>query len=72
MASNFIINILLAGSLNKLWSILNSLQTVELVGLFQIKMPGNVSAFNDFFEVITDIKIYDAEPALSDNFYLPE
>ena len=72
MGSNFIINILLAGSLTQIWSILNSLQIVELVGLFHIKMPGNISAFTDFFEVITDIKIYDSEPTVNENFYLPE
>ena len=45
MGSNFMVNLLLAGSMDQVWSFLNHLQIVELIGLFNIKQPGNMSAF---------------------------
>ena len=58
--------------MEKIWSILNSLQIVELIGLFNIKQPGNMSSFSNFFAVITDIQITDSESLLNEYVYIPE
>ena len=72
MGSNFFISILISGSMEQIWSFLNSLQIVELVGLFNIKQPGNMSAFSKFFSHITQVKLIDTESILSENMYIPE
>ena len=58
--------------MDQLWSILNGLQVVELVLLFKIKQPGNVSTFIDFFSIMTDMEVVDAEKILNNVAYLPE
>mmetsp|Transcript_13012 Transcript_13012/g.16640 ORF Transcript_13012/g.16640 Transcript_13012/m.16640 type:complete len:111 (-) Transcript_13012:83-415(-) len=72
MGSSFLLNLLLAGSMTLLWSLLNTLQIVEYIGLFNIKLPGNVGSFNDFFERITEVQIVDPQEILSTLFYFPE
>mmetsp|Transcript_30537 Transcript_30537/g.37619 ORF Transcript_30537/g.37619 Transcript_30537/m.37619 type:complete len:115 (-) Transcript_30537:458-802(-) len=64
MSSNFVLNVFFAGKMDQIWQLLNSLQVVELVGLFKIKSPGNMNEFNSFFTVITSVKIVDAQKIL--------
>lgn len=72
LTSSFFLNVLISGSMDQIWSILNSLQIVELVGLFNIKQPGNMSAFSTFFGHITSVKLIDTAALLSENVYVPE
>lgn len=46
VGSNFIVNILMAGSLSQVWGMINGLQVVAHMPLFKIKSPGNVNSFN--------------------------
>ena len=46
VGSNFIVNILMAGSLSQVWGMINGLQVVSHMPLFKIKSPGNVNSFN--------------------------
>ena len=72
MSGSFVLNIVLASKMDKVWSILNSLQIVELIRLFDIMTPGNINAFTQFFEMITSVKLFDSEELLSDWTYIPE
>ena len=46
VGSNFIVNIMMAGSLSQVWGMINGLQVVSHMPLFKIKSPGNVNSFN--------------------------
>ena len=72
LGGNFILSVLIAGPLDQIWSLMNSLQVVMFVRLFNIKSPGNVNGFTDYFDEITSVKILDAEALLEDGFYVPE
>ena len=74
MSSNFVVNLLLSGSLSQLWSMLNSQQFSLHFPLFnKLKFPGNALSFN---EVILQIAKFDmiSTGELIDRliFYLPE
>ena len=53
VGSNLVVNILMQGSMSKLWQMINGLQVVNNMPLFKIKSPGNVNAFNEFFASIS-------------------
>ena len=59
LGSNFIINILMAGSLSQVWNMIEGLQVVAHMPLFKIKSPGNVNAFNAFFAEIANFNVID-------------
>ena len=61
MSSNFILNILVAGPMDQIWSLMNNLQVVMFVRLFNVKSPGNVNSFTDFFDEITSVKLFDTQ-----------
>ena len=48
MGGNFILNLILAASLNQLWSMLNGLQLSTHMGLFNLKFPSNANFLLDF------------------------
>ena len=45
---------------------------VELLELFNLKSPGNMSEFNTFFSTVTSIKIIDSQKQVKRMMYLPE
>ena len=51
---------------------INGLQVVSHMSLFQIKSPGNVSAFNMFFSEIASIDLIVTEEFTAKLFYFPE
>ena len=59
LGSNFIINLMVRGSLNQVWSMLNSLQIVTHVPLMDLKMPANMSAFLAF---LMEVATFDLLP----------
>ena len=58
--------------MDKLWSILNSLQVVQLIRLFDVLTPGNINSFTNFFEKITSVQLIDTEEYFNDLVYTPE
>ena len=72
MSGSFVLNIVLASKMDKVWSILNSLQIVELIRLFDIMTPGNINAFTQFFEKITSVQLIDTQEYVNDLVYMPE
>ena len=72
MSFNFIVNLLISSRMDKLWSIMNSLQVVQYIRLFQVKTPGNVNAFTDFFDTITTVEVYDMSEVYDELMYIPE
>ena len=53
LALNFLLNtICRGGSYELVWSLLESLQVIQLIKLFNVRTPGNVGAFSAEFEWI--------------------
>ena len=42
------------------------------MGLFKMKSPGNVNAFNEFFAELARFNVIETSPVVNDLFYLPE
>ena len=58
--------------MDELWSILNSLQVMENIKLFDVRTPGNVNAFNNVFERFTSVEIIDSQEMIVQNIYMPD
>ena len=72
VGSNVVVNILLSGSLNQVWAMIEGLQIVCHMGLFKMKSPGNVNAFNEFFAELASFNVIDTATVTNDFFYFPE
>ena len=72
MASNFIMNGLLSGAMDQIWSVMNNLQITANIKLFKAKSPGNLNFFLEFFETVTQAKLMDTEELVTEYMYVPE
>ena len=63
MVTNFIVNLLLSGSMGQLWGMINGLQIVAYMPLFKVKVPGNASAFNNAFKEMAEFEVVDTSEA---------
>ena len=54
------------------WSAVNCFQLIQFFELFDLKAPGNVLAFMDFYGKITEFEIIDFETILKSFDYVPE
>ena len=70
--SNFAVNILLAGSMDKIWDMIEGLQVAYHLPLFKVKSPGNVNAFNNFFSDIGGFDLVDVKDFTQEYLYFPE
>ena len=59
MFVSFIINILLAASLNKLFLLINTLQLIVLMPLYNAMIPANVSMYFNQMMEIASFEIYE-------------
>ena len=70
---NVVVNVVMSGSLSKVWGMINGLQVVVHMPLFKIKSPGNVNAFNEFFAELATFDVIDSKGILkSIDVYIPE
>ena len=70
LAVNFVLNALTGGSLELIWSLVESLQIIQVIRLCNSRSPGNVNAFTKYFEEIARGKIF---PRFLDQVvYIPE
>ena len=51
---------------------INALQVVESLGLFDVKVPGNVSTFMETFGKLSSFELFSTESWGTNNMYLPE
>ena len=72
VGSNVVVNVLLSGSLSQVWAMIEGLQVVCHMGLFKMKSPGNVNAFNEFFAELASFNVIDTDTVTNDFFYFPE
>ena len=72
VGSNVVVNVLLSGSLSQVWAMIEGLQVVCHMGLFKMKSPGNVNAFNEFFAELASFNVIDTATVTNDFFYFPE
>ena len=72
VGSNALVNVLLAGSLSKLWTLIEGLQVVTHLPLFAVKSPGNVNAFVKFLQEIGGFNFVDSDDFTSELLYFPE
>lgn len=56
LASNFVLNLALAGSLNQLWSLIRSQQLIILLPLFNVILPANAGMV---FNMLMQIAAFD-------------
>lgn len=63
---------LLAGSLKLVWGLIELLQIVVKLRLFNNKTPGNVVAFLNYFEEFAKFDLYDVEEFTMSWNYFPE
>ena len=70
--SDFVIKILLAGSLGQLWALINELKIVENLSLFHLKVPGSWSYFAIVLGSLTTLTIPGLEEYIDDLVYIPE
>ena len=61
MLGNFIVNLMLACSLNYLWSMLNGLQLQTHLQLFDLKFPANAGFLQDFLVTVATFDITPIE-----------
>ena len=45
---------------------------IENIELFNVRLPGNVNAFNAYFASVTSIELIDVESFIKYNMYTPE
>ena len=51
---------------------INGLQIVNAMPLFNIKSPGNVNAFNNYVSEISNLQIIDTSALYFPQIYIPE
>ena len=56
LSSNYIINVMIAGSLHQLWALINSQQIIVLFPLYRISMPANAGIY---FNVLMQVAAFD-------------
>ena len=69
---NIIVNILLSGSLYLVWAMINGLQVVTHLPLYNVSSPGNVNAFLSYLEDMTRFDLIDTQSILERYYFLPE
>ena len=72
MILNFFVSLVLGSGMTQIWSILNGLQVIQLLPLFQVKPPGNIHAFKAFFAEIVSVEVLDAMEMIRELVYIPE
>ena len=58
---DMVIKLLLAGSLGKIWALLNELQIVENMNLFALKIPGSWNFFGEALENLTNFEFFSID-----------
>ena len=66
MAGNFVVSLILAASLNQLWSMMNGLQLAVHLPLFYTTFPANANFFLTF---LIDVATFDMLPPEVPNFF---
>ena len=61
MGGNLILNIILAASLNQLWTMLNGLQLSTHMQLFNLKFPANASFLLKFLVTVATFDVMPIE-----------
>ena len=72
LVANLVTNVLLQGSLNKIWNMINGLQLIEHMKFFKIKSPGNVNLYTGFFAQISNFDIIETDEITDLLGYVPE
>ena len=72
VGSNFVVNIAMAGSLSQLWGMINGLQVVAQMPLYDVRSPGNVNEFTGFLSELSNFDLLDTESMNNEVFYIPE
>ena len=71
-SGNIAINLMLSGSLNMVWSMIEGLQVVNHMPLFSVKSPGNVNFFSNFFQNLSSFSFVDTNELTEQMMYFPE
>ena len=72
VGSNFIVNLLMSGSMSQIWGVIEGIQIVSYLPLYDAKIPGNVQSFLNFFDEMTSFEVLPAEEWTDELLYSPE
>ena len=72
LGANLFINIVMQGSLKQVWAMVEPMQVVVHMTLFDCKTPGNVNAFNGYFAEIANFDVVDPNDLTNEISYVPE
>lgn len=61
MGGNFVVNLILAASLNQLWSMLNGMQLTTHMQLFNLKFPANAGFLVKFLVTVATFDLLPIE-----------
>ena len=69
---NFVISLALGQSMDILWSAVENLQVVQLTQMLDVKTPGSVAKYLDFFDEVTSVEILDTEAISEKLMFIPD
>ena len=70
--SSIVVQLLLASSLYFVWGMIEGLQIVDSIGLFNAKVPGNTSSFLESVSELSSLNFIDVSSLRDSLMYLPE
>ena len=62
----------MSGSMSQIWGVIEGIQIVSYLPLYDAKIPGNVQAFLNFFDELTSFEVFPAEEWTDELLYNPE
>ena len=73
VSSNLAFSFFVQHNLQPIWDIVNGLQIIEKLQLFDAKVPANAVKMSSFFIAISNVKVFEGQELLgADELYLPE
>lgn len=67
-----LLNLLIVGSLDPVWQMLNGIQVIHQILIFNAKTPGNINTFANYFDFLADAELVEYDQYMSDVIYIPE
>ena len=60
VGGSVVVNTLIAGAMDEVWSLINSQQILIRLKLFNVKVPANAATFTEFIDEITSFQIFES------------
>ena len=67
-STNFIVQLMLSGSLMELWGLVRALQLLIMASLLRIPLPAHVNQFYDILLYVASMDLFQGETIIGENF----